>query len=306
MNSFIDAITKGRKVFFIAPDRSLIPESYLEEYLADGFECYFIDTDIFLSIENKVDIILTIFEDSILFFNIDAPCPNSSWMALISKFQAKYPKSLFGVLYSKRQTAAEKSVIEKTYLMNIGIKCGCIQLEYQKKNNFGLLEKTLFANQAMGRRKSVRAICTSGCSFNFMNEHTKQNVAGKLTDISISHFSITLPEGQLELEDYEKITDVAITIKGLHLHTDAILFMSRPTDGGILYVFAFTQKSGLNGLDDLSRQLLVPKLYEIMLENTNALLSRLFSSASQKAKVPKVVEAMNEKSQENNTEQKPQ
>lgn len=292
MNSFIDAITKGRKVFFIAPDKTLIPESYLEEYLADGFECYFIDTDIFLSIENKIDIILSIFEDSILFFNIDAPCPNSTWSAVISKFQIKYPQSLFGVLYSKRNSLTEKSNIEKTYLLNIGIKCGCIQLEYQKKNNYGLLEKTLFANQAMGRRKSVRAICTTGCTFNFMNEHTKQNITGKLTDISISHFSITLPIGKLNLEDYEKIHDVAIAVKGLHLRTDAILFMSRPVNQDMLFVFAFCQNTGQNGLDNLSRQLLVPKLYEIMLENTTTLLTKLFNTATQKTKVPKIAEAM--------------
>lgn len=303
MNSFIDAITKGRKVFFIAPDKTLIPESYLEEYLADGFECYFIDTDIFLSIESKVDIILTVFEDALLFFNIDAPCPNSTWTSVISKFQTKYPRSLFGVLYSKRQSILDKSSLEKTYLMNIGIKCGCIQLEYQKKNNFGLLEKTLYANQAMGRRKNVRAICTTGCRFNFLNEKTNQNITGKLTDISISHFSITLPEGQLVLEDYEKIQDVAISIKGLHLRTDAILFMSRPTEGGQLFVFAFTQTNGFNGLDSLSKQLLVPKLYEIMLENTTALLSRLFATATQKTKVPKIAELMSADAEDNETKQ---
>lgn len=282
MSSFIDAITKGRKVFFIAPDKTLIPMSYLEDYLALGYECYFIDSDLFLSIENKVDIILSIFDDSILFFNIDAPVQNTNWVSSISKLQVKYPKALFGVLYAKRQTIAEKTVIEKKYLYDIGIQCGCIQLEYQKKNNFGVLERTLFANQAMGRRKNVRALCTQGCLFTFTEEKTGQVINGKLTDISISHFSITLPENRLILADYEKINDIAFSIKGLHFRSDAILFMSRATNEGQLFVFAFCTKSGQNGLDALNKQLLIPKLYEIMLENTNALLSKLFNTATEK------------------------
>ena len=65
MSNIVDEIIKGRKTFFIAPDRTLFPQSYLEEYLTLGYECYFIDTDIFLPIEVKVDIILSVFKDSI-------------------------------------------------------------------------------------------------------------------------------------------------------------------------------------------------------------------------------------------------
>ena len=84
MGNLVDEIVKGRKTFFIAPDRSLFPQAYLEEYLTLGFECYFIDTDIFLPIEIKIEIILSVFKDSILFFNIDAPLQDNSWPRLIS------------------------------------------------------------------------------------------------------------------------------------------------------------------------------------------------------------------------------
>lgn len=279
MENTVSEIIKGRKTFFIAPDRSLLPQGFLEEYLTMGYECYFIDNDIFLPIETKVEIILSIFKDCILFFNIDFLIQNLNWAKFIQGMKTKYPESLFGVLYTKRQTSAERAAIEKGYLFNIGIQCGCIQLEYQKKNNFGIIERALYANQAMGRRKNVRAVCTSSCTFQITTEK-KEVISGKLNDISISHFSFTVDENALSLSEYEKLTDIAFSIKGLHMRSDAVLYISRNTDSGKLCVFAFVCKNGQNGLDPLNKQLLIPKLYEIMSENCNELLEKLFSAAS--------------------------
>lgn len=279
MANLIDEIIKGRKTFFIAPDRSLLPQSFLEEYLALGYECYFIDNDIFLPMENKIELILSIFKDSILFFNIDFPIQNLKWLNLISTLKIKHQNALFGVMYTKRQTPSEKLAIEHTYLYNLGLQCGCIQLEYQKKNNFGIIEKTLFANQAMGRRKNVRAVCTSSCNFSLTTEKGEV-INGKLNDISISHFSFTLPIGKLDLAEYEKIKDIQFTIHGLHLRSDAVMYMKRTIATGELFVFAFTTQTGAAGLDPLNKQLLTPKLYEIMAENCNELLTKLFSAAS--------------------------
>ncbi len=281
MTELVNEIIKGRKTFFIAPDRSLFPQSYLEEYLVLGYECYFIDVDIFLPLEVKIDIILSIFKDSILFFNIDSPIQNISWSRLISQLHEKYPEAHFGVTYSKRQSLTEKHQIEKLYLYTIGIQCGCIQLEYQKKNNFLLIEKMLYANQAMGRRKNVRAVCTGNCKVQFLTDKNAV-VQGNLTDISISHFSVTLQEGEAEISQYEKITDIVFTVKGLRFHSDAVLYMTRPTNSGILYVFAFSKKNGEAGLDFANKKLLVPKIYEVMSENCLELLGKLFNSATRK------------------------
>ena len=171
MSSLVNEIIQGRKTFFIAPDKSFFPESYLEDYLALGYECYFVDTDIFLSISAKVEIILSVFQDALIFFSIDSPLQNDSWPNFISRLQKKYPRALFGVLYAKKQSNYEKEELERLYLMDIGIQCGCIQLEYQKKNNFSVLERVLFANQAMGRRKSVRACCNGFCSIKFSDKN---------------------------------------------------------------------------------------------------------------------------------------
>ena len=282
MDNLVDEIIKGRKTFFIAPDRSLLPQGLLEECLTMGYECYFIDNDIFLSIETKVEIILSIFKDSILFFNIDFRIPNLNWAQFIQQMHVKYPEALFGVLYAKRQSPAERTAIERQYLYTIGIQCGCIQVEYQKKNNFDIIEKVLWANQAMGRRKNVRAVCTSSCNFQLVRD-AKEGLSGKLSDISISHFSFCVDENALTLAEYEKVHDVALSIKGLHIRSDAVLCMTRKTDAGKLFVFAFVSKSGQSGLDPLNKQLLIPKLYEIMSENCNDLLDKLFNAASRKS-----------------------
>lgn len=280
-NNLVEEIIKGRKTFFIAPDKTLFPQTYLEDYLIHGYECYFIDTDIFLPIEVKIDIILSVFKDSILFFNIDASIQGTSWPHLIKGMQEKYPNALFGVLYAKRQSLSERQALERQYLYSIGIQCGCIQLEYQKKNNFQLIEQVLYANQAMGRRKNVRAVCSNNCSFQFTAEN-QGVIHNRITDISISHFSVILPEGQLNLADYEKVPDIAFTIHGLRFRSDAVLYMTRPVESGILFVFAFQTKAGQSGLDPVNKQLLIPKIYEIMVENCTDLLNKLFTSATRK------------------------
>ena len=70
LGTFVEEIIKGRKTFFVAPDKSRFPESYLEEYLTAGYECYFIETDLFLPISTKIEVILSVFKDCIMFFNI--------------------------------------------------------------------------------------------------------------------------------------------------------------------------------------------------------------------------------------------
>lgn len=281
MSKLLEEIIKGRKVFFITPDKTLFPQSYLEEYLSLGFECYFVDSDIFLPIEIKIDIILSVFKDSILYFNIDAPIQHTSWIKIIKDMQEKYPEALFGVMYAKRQSQDERHNIEHQFLYTMELKCGCIQLEYQKKNNFSLISQVLFANQATGRRKNVRAVCSNSCTIQLTTEK-KQVIQCSLTDISISHFSFVMPVDEVTIAPYEKIENIAFIIRGLRFRSDAVLFMTRPVESGMLYVFAFESKKGQAGLDQSNKEMLIPKIYEIMNENCGQLLNRLFSTAIRK------------------------
>ena len=131
----VEEILIGRKTFFIAPDFSLIPESYLEEYLELGYECYFVCNDKTLPVEYKVDVILSVFKDSIVFFCIDTVIHGVNWEKIIFRMQKKYgDKARLGVIYNKRKTDAERHALERRFLFDMGLQCGCIQLEYQKRN----------------------------------------------------------------------------------------------------------------------------------------------------------------------------
>ena len=274
MGQIVNEIVKSRKTFFIAPDKDLISEYFLEDYLARDYECYFIENDLTQSIEAKIQVILSIFPDAIIFFNIDYHIEGLDWFQYIQKLSNEHPRVCIGVMYAKRKTLAEKAAIELQYLYNIGLAGGCIQLEYQKNINFVLIERVLYANQAMGRRKNVRAVCTKNCQFSFMNSN-QVNVTYPLNDISVSHFSITLSYQEAEsvrIKEYEKLQNLCFVIKGMRFVSDAILYMKREISEGVLFVFAFVSDNGKIGLDSFKKKLIVQKMHEIMTETCSSLI----------------------------------
>ena len=279
MGISIKEIVAGRKTFFITPDTSLIPEVFLEDYFALGYECYFIEYDKRISLKKKIDILISIFHDVIIFFNIDYNVPDVEWPIFIKRLTEEYKnQACIGVVYTKRQTKDEKTKLEYKYLYEIGLACGCVQLEYQKKQNFGLIEKILYANQAQGRRKNIRALCTKACTFSC--NLNNQAHSGVLQDISLSHFSFVFPEGRLNVQMYEKVSDFHFNIRGFMFRSDAVLIMQRPVNGEELYVFAFVSSTGANGLDQRIKQLLVPNIYQLMNANCKNLLEQIYNKFS--------------------------
>jgi len=269
-------IVTGRKTFFITPDTSLIPESYLEDYFALGYECYFVENDKRVKLEKKIDILISLFNDVIFFFNIDYRIDGIEWPVLIRNLIESYSNNAsIGVVYTKRQTKEERLKLEQKYLYEMGLNCGCIQLEYQKKQNFEIIEKILYANQAQGRRKNIRALCTSACTYTFVME--RQTYTGSLQDISVSHISFISSDPSFKVQLYEKIKDFHFNIRGFLFRSDAVLIMQRQVPTGNLYVFAFTSSTGANGLDNRIKQLLIPNIYKLMASNCKTLLDQIFT-----------------------------
>lgn len=267
-------IVKGRKTFFIAPDEILLSPDFLEEYLAKDYECYFIKSDLNNSIITKVDTILSLFSDAIIFFNIDHHIENegTDWPHFIAKLSQDFPNACIGIMYEKRKTLAEKNSIEKFYLYDLCIKGGCVQLEFQKYRNFVLIEKVLYANQAMGRRKTVRAICNNNCYINYEDKDGKALYL-PVNDISLSHFSVTIEDDiETPIQNTEKLLNLSFIIKGMRFIANAILFTKRKLEGATLYVFAFFNNGGKLGLDSALNKLLIQKMYEILYDNCTSLL----------------------------------
>lgn len=280
MGISVNEIVTGRKTFFILPDTSLLPESFLEEYFALGYECYFVPFDKRVDILKKIKVITSLFKDLIIFFNVDYELPGIDWEDYISDYIQEYDNAnSVGILYTKRQTKLEKTQLEKKYLFDIGARCGCIQLEYQRSNNFELIGKLLFANQAQGRRKTIRALCSSACTYTYYKgQNYNDSVTGSLQDISLSHFSILVSGEDLGIKLYEKLYDIHFNVKGFLFRSSAILAMERPVNGAMLYVFSFINSNGTTGLDDRIREQLIPVLYRILSTNCNQLLDQTYTN----------------------------
>jgi len=279
----VSDIVMGRKTFFILPDTSLMPTSYLEDYFALGYECYYIENDKRVRFQKKVDVILSLFKDLILFFNVDFSIPDFEWEDYIQDLVIDHKiQDSIGILYTKRATKEDKARIEKKYLYELGVRCGCTQLEYQKKQNFELIAKLLFANQAQGRRKTIRALCSAACTYSVTYGSHQVTAAGVLQDISLSHFTILSPGSGLEIKLYEKLKDIHFNIRGFLFRSDAVLVMERPVNGDMLYVFAFVNSTGTTGLEDRTRSLLIPALYRLLASNCTALLEQLYLKVDEK------------------------
>ena len=265
-----------------------MPESYLEDYFAIGYECYYVPFDKRVNIQKKVKVITSLFKDLIIFFNIDynLNLPDFNWCDFIYDYiHENNNAASVGIMYTKRQTKLEKQVLERKYLYEMGIRCGCIQLEYQKAQNFELIGKILYANQAQGRRKTIRALCSSSCTYTYEYGPHKDSITGTLQDISLSHFTILVSGVGLEIKLYEKIADVHFNIRGFLFRSDAVLVMERPVNGDMLYVFAFVNSAGQNGLDDRTRGLLIPALYKLLSVNCNAILDQMYAKVNEQEAV---------------------
>lgn len=277
----MDAKTEieGRKTFFIAPDVTFLPESYLGEFLARGYEAYIIRDFRFYPIYEQVRIIVETCPDSILFFFIDADV-GVDWAKFIKYIQTEFEgKVLIGVLYAKGRSAEQKAVLEKYYLFDLGLQCGCIELEFNKEKNFAIIDKVMYANQACGRRKNVRAICDSSSSANFIFQGVV--VKGRVSDISVSHFSF-IPDPNYTFPDiplYTKIDEVTVTFKGFRFKVPASLMIQRELEGGkILQVFVMLKSNGQQGLDESIAEKVRERIYitvtdkvkEVLLEKCKA------------------------------------
>lgn len=289
MGISVKDIANGRKTFFVTPDISLIPESYLEDFFALGYECYFVENDKRIPLEKKLDIIISVFHDVILFFNVDYIIPGISWPDFIKRIVEKYDnKTSIGVMYVKRQSKDDRARLEQKYIYDMGLNCGCIQLEYQKRHNFDIIEKILYANQAQGKRRNIRALCTNACTFSFMINDDP--CTGTLQDISLSHFSFVVPKDKVELKLYERIKDFHLSLRGVLFRSDAVLIMKRVFGDQILYVFAFISPNGTGGLGPRSKQMLVPNIYRLMSLNCNNLLNQMYNKSCEEGHVTQIDE----------------
>ena len=285
-----DSSVVGRKTFFIAPDLTLFPETFMEEYMTHGYEAYIINDDRYCPMDRKIEQIISMFPRSIFFFYVDAKIEGIEWQKFIYNLQRTHGENaLLGVLYAKSRSEEERKKLEKFYLFDMGIQCGCIGLDFQQKKNFPLIDSVMKANQAQGRRKTIRAVCSGASEVSF--EKDGRYFRGKICDISLNHFSCMFYEGELPL--YSRVQGMMLVIDGVHIQTNAVLLIQRELgEDGVLNVFVFNKNDGSLGLDGDNFIKVSEKVYQLISNKTEEMLHRMFVTAGKELEESRAAEKL--------------
>ena len=269
----------GRKTFFIAPDTSLVPKSYLEEFMLRGFQSYIINDDYVCPLQTKIREIIRLFPNSILYFNIDSSIDGIEWKNYIRELQDFVgDKILIGIFYISRQNVDDEESIKNYYINELKVRAGCFALAPRNQENFNSILKVLEQAGAKGRRSLVRAKCSASSSVSF--RHEGANFSGHLLDVNLTHFRCDLDSNTDSFQIFDKIRDVSLTVDGTPFISDAVLIMKRNSGGKTLCVFMFIKRDDTPDLEKDAERLLNQKIYQITLSENSALLQQAYKSAS--------------------------
>ena len=200
----------GKKIFILHP-QSVIKEEMLHLLIAAEYEVALLhDTQKTLRVLSK-------YPNSILFVNIEEGMKEPEWAAFITKImQNEKTKDVrIGILAYNADP-----VLKKKYLMDIGVHCGYVTLKIGLKESFRIIVKTLEANEAKGRRKYVRAICSARDIAMFNVKSAGDFLTGSILDISSVGMACTFDKPQnlklgMDLDDIQlKLRAVLCRVKG--------------------------------------------------------------------------------------------
>ena len=218
----------GRKVFFVYPP-SVVREELITRLIDDEYETYMLK-DI-----KRAEIVLEKYPNSICFVNIDTGMTEPEWELWIRKIM-KDPK--FSGIGIGIVSYNNNDRLQKKYLMDIGIQCGYIKLKLGRDESIKILLATLKANEAKGRRKYVRADCSTDTLTSFNFTHGRLTVTGKILDISVIGFSCILnPDPNIAKNTL--LEDVQLKLRASLLRTNLIVFGMRPMGDRTLYIILF-------------------------------------------------------------------
>ncbi len=217
---------EGKKVFFLYP-ASVIQNEMVLEIVHAEYAVYL------LSEHAKVPRLMARYPDSILFINLDEGMKEPEWEVFIRNLQ-KDPETAtvrIGILtYNNNPELAQK------YLMDLSVPCGFIKLSLGLKKSTEILLKALEANEARGRRRYLRVTCQDNATFNVVvGDKTR---SGRIVDIS-SVGMACLFENSVAIPVRTKLVDIQLKLKGVLAKVSAVVFGTRPVEGGLMYVLLF-------------------------------------------------------------------
>jgi hypothetical protein len=236
----------GKKIFFLYPPPVLT--QVVDELAMQEFEVY-LSKD-----HERLRRAIPSFPDAIVFANLDAGLDEEGWIAFVQRLREEAPDVGIGVI-----TLNDDSELREKYLMSLQVQCGFIILKIGAAKTAEILEKTLEANEARGRRKFVRAVCARGvgqCAV----DHEGSTLRAGLTDLSSAGMAIGF-EGKIDLPVGTVLRDISLTIKGQRILASGVVVARRAEgeEGAPVHVVMFDPGS----IDEARRQKLKTLVFRI-------------------------------------------
>ncbi len=248
----------GKKIVFLYPPPVLT--EVVEELARREFEVYLVKDHI------RLRRVLAAHPESIVFINIDAELDEASWASYVRELRADERTAGVGVGIISLNADEE---LAKKYLMDIGVPCGFIVLKIGAAKTVEILEKTLEANEARGRRKFVRASCPPGAA-QAAAELDGVQLRGEVSDLSAAGAAISF-EGEHDLRPGTVIRGLQLSLKGVRLSVDGFIAARREGAERPIHVVMFSPSS----LDETKREKLKTTVFKI----NQAAMDRLIETA---------------------------
>ena len=246
----------GKKIVFVYP-----PEVVQGELLSilnnEELETYTLQD------HSKISDIVEKYPDTLFFLNIDAVLNDLEWQDLVKNLHRRYPHILIGILTFKIDEE-----LHEMYLMELGVKCGYIQLKLGLQKATDMMIKILEANEARGRRQYLRSQCgaNSRATLNFKSK--EDLLTGEILDISSVAMACHLSAHQ-GLEKNQLISRMQLRLKGAIVITDAVLVGERVVKNEqTIYVFLFKTDAP---------EKIRPKIRSFVSQNLQVLFNREFN-----------------------------
>lgn len=220
----------GKKVFFLYPP-SVVRDEMIGRLLDQEYEVYMLKE---IKLVNQL---LKKHPDSLVFVNIDTGLSEPEWEEWIRGIMNAPETSGVGIGIVTYNTDED---LQRKYLMDIGIRCGFIKLKLGLDDSTQILLTTLRANEAKGRRKYVRANCSTDTLSAVNLKEGPIKTSGRLLDISIVGFSCIL-DPDPDFPKHTILHDVQLKLRASLIRTKVVVFGMRQQEGRTVYVMLFTE-----------------------------------------------------------------
>ena len=219
----------GKKIFLLYP-QSVIQQDMLDILIMAGYETYIIfDAE-------RAKKLLKKFPGSIMYINIDEKFKEPEWEAYVRGIMKDEDTKdcMLGIMSYNQDKA-----LMKKYLMDLSLPCGYVQLKLGIKESTKIIIGALEANEARGRRKSIRADCADDINASISIKTNTGYATGKLLDISSAGIAAKFDKFE-NLAPNSIINDIQLRLRTGLVRADMI-YMGKRADLKNVHIILFDQ-----------------------------------------------------------------